>query len=267
MTAFSTWSISFLWPWDGGRFSRPRPNRRAALPAVTCRRPTQGPTLDEMLLFFPSKFPDGNWKPDGLKFEDGWFNAKDGPRIHGWYCPCDNPRAVLLFARNAGNLTNRAGRMKSFQKRTARFRADLRLPGLWPQRRHAHCRGRPRIARAARKYLAAKAKVDESQIVLMGDSLGGAVVADLAGRDGARGLILQSTFSSLHDVAAHHYPKLAWLVPEDKLNSAARLAKYEGPLLQSHGDADQTIPFALGKSSSRPRREKRILSHCGRRSQ
>ena len=103
------------------------------------------------------------------------------------------------------------------------------------------------MLRAARKFLAEKAKVDESQIVLMGESLGGAVVADLAGCDGARGLILQSTFSSLHDVAAHHYPKLAWLVPEDKLNSAARLAKYKGPLLQSHGDADQTIPFALGQ--------------------
>src|SRR5438105_2505166 len=31
-----------------------------------------GQTLDEMLLFFPSKYPDGNWKPEGLSFEDAW---------------------------------------------------------------------------------------------------------------------------------------------------------------------------------------------------
>ena len=77
-------------------------------------------------------------------------------------------------------------------------------------------------------------RVEEGQIVLMGESLGGAVAADLAGADGARGVILQNSFSSLRDVAAVHYPWLAWLVPAGKLDSAARIAKYKGPLLQSH---------------------------------
>jgi fermentation-respiration switch protein FrsA (DUF1100 family) len=62
-----------------------------------------------------------------------------------------------------------------------------------------------------------------------------------------RGLILQSTFSSLRDVADVHYPKLSWLVPKSKLASAAKIAEYRGPLLQSHGDADRTIPIASGK--------------------
>jgi fermentation-respiration switch protein FrsA (DUF1100 family) len=57
---------------------------------------------------------------------------------------------------------------------------------------------------------------------------------------------VECTFSSLADVAAHHYPKLAWLVPADKLNSVSRIGQYKGPLLQSHGDADRTIPYALG---------------------
>jgi fermentation-respiration switch protein FrsA (DUF1100 family) len=208
----------------------------------------QGQSLDELLLFFPSKYPDGNWKPDGLKFEDAWFNAPGGPKLHGWFCPADHPRAVLLFAHgNAGNLSHRAAWMKFFQE-------QLHVTALIVDYRgYGRSEGTPTVegilqdARAARKWLAGRAKVEEKQIVLMGESLGGAVVADLAGTDGARGLILQNTFSSLRDVAMVHYPRLAWLVPAGKLDSAARIAKYKGPLLQSHGDADRTIPFDLGR--------------------
>ena len=56
--------------------------------------------------------------------------------------------------------------------------------------------------RAARRWLAARANVPESAIVLAGRSLGGGVAVDLAARDGARGLILESTFSSLPETAA-----------------------------------------------------------------
>jgi fermentation-respiration switch protein FrsA (DUF1100 family) len=205
-------------------------------------------TLDEMLLFFPSRYPDGNWQPEGLVFEDVWFRAQDGTRLHGWYCPCENARAVVLYAHgNAGNLSHRSPRMKHLQK-------DLRVAALvFDYRGYGRSEGTPTVAgilqdaRAARKCLAGRAGVGESRVVLLGESLGGAVAADLAGTDGARGLILESTFSSLKDVAAHHFPKLAWLVHADKLDSVTRIGRYAGPVLQCHGDADRTIPYALGR--------------------
>jgi fermentation-respiration switch protein FrsA (DUF1100 family) len=226
------------------------PDAPPALGVVAPQDPPTQPaaiSLDELLLFFPSAYPDGNWKPDGLKFEDAWFSAADGTRLHGWYCPCENARAVVLYAHgNAGNLAHRSPRMKYLQ-------THLRVAALvFDYRGYGRSAGTPTAenilqdARAARKFLAGRAGVAESQIVLLGDSLGGAVATDLAGTDGARGLILESTFSSLADVATHHYPNLAWLVPADKLNSVARIARYKGPLLQSHGDADRTIPYALG---------------------
>jgi fermentation-respiration switch protein FrsA (DUF1100 family) len=33
----------------------------------------------------------------------------------------------------------------------------------------------------------------------------------------------------------------------DRLDSVARIKQYDGPLLQMHGEADQTVPFALGR--------------------
>jgi hypothetical protein len=103
-------------------------------------------------------------------------------------------------------------------------------------------------ARAARAWLANRARVAESQIVLVGESLGTGVAVDLAAVDGARGLVLISAFTSLPDAAASHYPWLpVRLLMRNRLNSLAKIGDYHGPLLSVHGDADTIVPFALGR--------------------
>ena len=82
----------------------------------------------------------------------------------------------------------------------------------------------------------------------MGESLGGAVAVDLAARDGARALVLESTFTSLPDVAAHHFPGCRSAGDADAARlGRRRSARYHGPLLQSHGDADTIVPYELGR--------------------
>jgi pimeloyl-ACP methyl ester carboxylesterase len=64
--------------------------------------------MEDSLIYFPSVYPDGFWNPPGLDFEDARFAAADGTKLHGWYVPTANPRAVILFAHgNAGNLSHR----------------------------------------------------------------------------------------------------------------------------------------------------------------
>ena len=205
-------------------------------------------SIDELLLFFPSKYPDGDWQPENLRFEDVWMTAEDGTRIHGWYCPCENPRGTILIAHgNAGNLAWRAPWLTILQQK-------LQVSTLmFDYRGYGRSAGKPSVpgalqdARAARKKLAEIAGIHESEIILMGESLGGAVVVQLAAESPARGLILQSTFSSLRDVADVHYPGLSWVVPPTKLNSSSQIRQYRGPLLQSHGNADRIIPFSSGQ--------------------
>ena len=102
-------------------------------------------------------------------------------------------------------------------------------------------------ARAARDWLAAKAGIAPSDVVLMGQSLGGGVAVDLAAKDGARGLVLASTFTSLPDAAKWHMP---WLPVKTlmtmRLDSLQKIKNYEGPLLLSHGDADEMVPYEQG---------------------
>ncbi len=213
-------------------------------------------SLDELLLFFPSKFPAGNWAPEDLRFDDVWFVAEDTTRLHGWYCPCDDPRATILIAHgNAGHVASRAPWLKYLQSRArvATFMFDYRGYG--------RSEGVPTVegalldAKAARAKLRELARIEDSEMLLMGESLGGAIVVRLAAESAPRGLVLQSTFSSLRDVADIRYPKLSWLVPPGKLDSVTQIVRYHGPLLQSHGTADRTIPFGSGEKLFRAANE------------
>ena len=169
--------------------------------------------------------------------------------LHGWFVPCERPRAVVLFAHgNGGNLSHRADLLRAFHDR---LRVAIMI---FDYRGYGRSEGLPDAAgilldgRAARAWLAERAKIKESQIVMMGESLGGAVAVDLAAADGARGLVLDSTFSSLPEVAAWHYP---WLpvarLMQTRLDSAAKIVSYHGPLLMFHGDHDQIIPIQFGR--------------------
>jgi hypothetical protein len=204
--------------------------------------------LENSLVYFPSKYPEGDWKPPGLVFEDAWFEAADGIKLHGWFVPHDKPRAVALFTHgNAGNITHREDLLRELNRLGV---AVLALD----YRGYGRSEGSPSEAgvladgRAARKWLAQRAGVAESDIVLMGESLGGAVAALLAAESPARGLVLENTFCALPDVAQYHYP---WLpvkaLIRTQLNAAGAIKNYHGPLLQVHGDADTIVPIQFGR--------------------
>ncbi len=206
------------------------------------------PSLDERLLFYPTKYPSGNWKPANLQFEDIFFTSKDGTKLHGWYCPCDKPRGIVLLAHgNAGNVSSRASWLRYLQNQAKLSVLIFDYRGYGRSEGVATVEGVLEDGQAARVKLCELAKVESDQLILMGESLGGAIAIELAAEISPRGLVIQSTFSSLRDVADVHYPKLSWLVPAAKLNSVERIAKYHGPMLQSHGSLDRTIPFDLGQ--------------------
>ena len=103
----------------------------------------------------------------------------------------------------------------------------------------------------------------------MGESLGGAVMIDLAAKDGARGLVLANTFSSLADVGQYHYPWLPIkLLRGNSLDSVAKIGDYHGPLVQIHGDADSIIPISLAQQAvCRRQRAQAVRRYLWRRPQ
>jgi fermentation-respiration switch protein FrsA (DUF1100 family) len=206
--------------------------------------------VENRIVFFPHPYPIGDWAPDP-RVEDVFVETPDGVRLHGWLDEPDHgpPRAVVLFNHGNGrNVTTRRHVLGLFRDR---MNATVLV---YDYRGYGKSGGTPTEAgvladaRAARRWLAARAGVAEGDIVLAGHSLGGGVAVDLAAADGARGLVLEGTFTNLPDVAASHVPLLpVRAVMQARLDSAAKIAGYRGPLLQVHGDADRVVPYALGR--------------------
>jgi len=212
------------------------------------RKPSKVRSLDELLLFQPTKFPKGNWNPAGLDFADVWMTSSDGTQIHGWYCPAENPKAVFLYCHgNGGNLAGRAATLQFLQEKMGVSVLIFDYRGYGRSEGKATVAGAIADVRTARTELAKLAKVNEAEIVLMGRSLGGALAIQLAADASPRGLIIESSFSSLREVASEHFPKLAWVVAKNKLNSVQAISEVRCPLLQCHGDADRVISYESGR--------------------
>jgi hypothetical protein len=205
--------------------------------------------LENSFIYYPVKYPSGDWSPPGLEFEDAWFEADDGTRLHGWFL--EHPEAIgtALFCHgNAGNLAWRADMV-----RLLRDRSRLNVL-IFDYRGYGRSDGRPSEqgvyadARAARRWLADRVGIEPAEVILMGRSIGGAVAVELAATDGAGGLVLESTFTSLPDVAADFYPFLPvrWLMT-NRFESIQKIPNYEGPLLQTHGEADTLVPIEQGR--------------------
>jgi pimeloyl-ACP methyl ester carboxylesterase len=91
------------------------------------------------------------------------------------------------------------------------------------------------------------------QRVIFGHSMGGAAAVTLASRlhypSDYGALVLESTFTSLPDVAATagFWGRIGAAITTLKFNSLAKIGRVDAPLLILHGSADKTVPIALGQ--------------------
>ncbi len=86
-------------------------------------------------------------------------------------------------------------------------------------------------------------------IWIYGESLGGGVASCLAEKNECRGLVLQSTFTSFLERASENYPFLPLSrLSRFELNTRARLARLQCPVLVIHGNRDEVIGLAHGQA-------------------
>src|SRR5262249_30905744 len=184
-----------------------------------------------------------------LAHEDAWFQAEDGTRLHGWFCPAANARAVVLYTHgNVGNVTGCKWAARLLQEK-------LGVSVLvFDYRGYGRSEGTPTEAgiladaRAARRWLAARTGMAERDVVLLGRSLGGAVAVDLAARDGARGLILENTFTSVPEVAGRKvWPLPVGSVMSVRLDSLSKIGSDHRPLPATPRGPGRGVPFAPGQ--------------------
>jgi len=218
-------------------------------------------------IFQPAKYPNGDWQPTAVLVQDAEFAAQDGTKLHGWYVRHAEPKGhALLLHGNAGNVTLLADTLRALNRRHNLVVLALDYRGFGKSEGTPSEQGLYQDARAARKWLAAKEGIAETDVILMGVSVGGAVAVDLASQDGARGLVLSNTFTTLPAAAQHLWPLVPMnLILSTRMNSLAKIKEYRGPLLISHGEADEIVPFAQGQAlyDAAPSANKRLFAVPG----
>ncbi len=154
---------------------------------------------------------------------------------------------MLLFCHgNGGNISYRLDSIDIFN------RLDLSVL-IFDYRGYGGSTGQPsekgtyRDAESAWRYLVELKKKKPEKIILFGESLGGAVAAEIASRHSAGGLILMSSFTSIPELGGRLYPFLpVKLLSKFSYATIDRIPAITAPKLIIHSPDDEIIPFDMG---------------------
>jgi fermentation-respiration switch protein FrsA (DUF1100 family) len=198
------------------------------------------------LLYFPSRIV-GTPAEAGLgSAEVVSLKTRDGETLSGWYLKGRNDKIIVYFHGNGGNIANRPYRLKDLNDRGFSVLAiDYRGYGAstgTPTETGLHM-----DADAAYDLAIAKGFSGE-RILLFGESLGSGVALELATRRPVAGIILDSPYSSVVDVAAARYPFLpVRLLMQDQFRSDLWIKMTKVPVLIMHGTDDIVIPIVFAR--------------------
>jgi len=193
-------------------------------------------------MFYPVRSIEDTPRDVLLDYDDVHFATADGVKLHGWFVPARNGRGVVLFCHgNAGNISHRLMSIQVFhQLGLSTFIFDYR--GYGRSEGKPSEQGMYADSEAAWRYLVDVRGVEPGRIVVFGRSLGGAIATRLAAIKTPAGLIAESTFTSMGDLAADLYPvfPMRWLI-RAKFPTADYIRRVRCPILLVHGRDDKLI--------------------------
>ena len=209
--------------------------------------------LDRMMIYFPESGLTSTPLDVGLEYEDVFLTAADGTRIHGWHIPGESRVTLLWLHGNAGNMSHRVENIALIRARLGAgvFIIDYRGYGLSAGKPSE--KGLYMDAEAAFDWLVSERGLDaETEIVIFGRSLGVGVAVQTAVGRKVRGVILESGFTSVRDMARENTlaALLAFAIMpmlEARYDSASKIGGLRAPVIILHGDMDAVVPFEMSR--------------------
>lgn len=178
----------------------------------------------------------------GSEFEEIFIDGPEQGRIHILHIKCKNPRGVILYFH--GN-TGGVDRWGAIAEELTTYGFDVFLPDY---RGYGKSRG-PRTEEllyqdAALVYQQALEYYTEDRICLYGRSLGSGLVTWLAARTNPAGVVLETPYLSMIDVAEHHLKIIpVRLFLKFKFRSDLVINQIKAPILIAHGTKDKLVPY------------------------
>ncbi len=181
----------------------------------------------------------------GIFYESVDFETEDGQSLNGWFIPVPGAKTTVLFCHGrAGNLSDELAKIKFFHD------MGMNLM-MFDYRGYGRSSGTPsekgfyKDTRAAYDFLISRNDVDKEKIVVIGESLGGAVAADLCLHRKVKALVLESSIVSVLMEARRLYPFLPTdFLPLEKFDTLSKIKKIQIPKLFVHGLDDEDVSFS-----------------------
>ena len=185
----------------------------------------------------------------GSEYEDIHFTSGDGCKLHGWWLPHRQARATILICHaNGENVGSWAPIAAILDHLHCNFL-------LFDYRGYGKSEGKPHQIGVYADALAAHAWLRKSRrnrgpVIVWGRSLGSAVAIHVAANANVAGLISESGFTSMAEMAAMMPFPTFLTSPAIRNNTFEALDEVrhvEGFKLFAHSPDDDLIPYEMGK--------------------
>ena len=184
------------------------------------------------------------------KIENTFVESND--KLVSWYFKKNkNFKTLLFFHGNAGKLDNRVYKLNELSKLNLNY-LIVAYRGFSGNAGNPTESGLYDDAYSAKIWLN-KNGIEDKDIIVYGESLGTAVAVDLASRFKFSGLILESPFTSMVELAQNYYPIFpVKLILKDRYESKKKLKDIKSPVLVMHGKKTILFLFIWASKYLRP---------------
>ncbi len=199
------------------------------------------------LMYHPD---ENNYSGDQLSVDikEVKIDTDDKINLLGWYHEKDlkKNKTILFFHGNAGSLENRIHKLNHFRDMNVNF-LIIAWRGFSGNKGKPSEKGLYKDGISAINWLLNKG-VKQENIIIYGESLGTGVATHLAQNKNFAGIVLETPFTSMIDAAKNFYPYIpVGLLLKDKFDNKSKIKNINVPVLIMHGEADQIVPFSMGK--------------------
>ncbi len=199
------------------------------------------------LLYHPS---ENNYLEENLlshKVEKIKISSNNSINLESWYfLKNSNFKTLVFFHGNAGSLENRIHKLNHLSNLDINY-LIFAYRGFSGNKGMPTEKGIYEDANAVIYWLNSKG-VMRDNIILYGESLGAAVAIEIAKNKNFAGIILESPFTSMEEIAKIYYPYIpVRLLLKDKYKTNEKISNVNSPILVMHGKKDQIVPFDMGK--------------------
>jgi len=205
----------------------------------------------ETSLVFPIPKPTaGNWAPD-FSFEEVDIEEDENPRLVCWLLEHADPQNfIIVFHGNGQHVAQCA---ESFGNR---FRQEFHATVLIVDYQgYGKCEGSPSQTNICADslrcfdYFTRQMGIQSDQVVVHGQSMGGAPAIYVCQNRNVRGLVLDSTFDCMGKIAAQRFPFLpVRLLMRNQFPSEDWAADLKCPVIQFHRTTDEVISIERGEA-------------------